>query len=359
MPTVVHWLASRGFGGMEKLVALIHGELRRQGVDSLLACTGQDPSARLASLLGPGDHRLWSGSAFGLLRLLGRERPAHVVHHSGHSLHWLAPALLAAPRAAHHRCFHLGFGAKHDVWHRWTYARLRTCVFPTRRALADGLRLLPLDPARCAVEPYGVRLPAAPPPAPPDGGRIVVTSMSRIDPGKGQRELVRSFAAACRGDPALARRIQLRLFGHHDAWDPDHVAYHRGLVEDIAAAGLGDAIELRGHTDDPDGELRRSHFLAFASRDEFYGLALIEAYANGVPALCVPRGSFAELHHPSRGPWLDLDRPACWREAADLAPAAYAAMRAACLDHAAGFRLADRVAALARTLGLAGAAGPG
>ncbi|HAT10209.1 MAG TPA: hypothetical protein DCS97_06385 [Planctomycetes bacterium] len=350
---VLHWLASRGFGGMEKLVTLIHGEMRRQGVDSRLAFTTQDAGARVAKLLGAGDHAVWCGSTLGLLRQLPAWKPAHIVHHSGHSLHWLWASRLVRPSAAQHRCFHLGFGAKHDLLHRWTYARLRTCVFPTERSRADGLRLLPIRPEQTVIEPYGVRVPAEVPPATASMAdqRIIVVSMSRIDPGKGQLELVRAFAAACAAEPRLATRLQLRLFGHHDAWDPRHVAYHRDLVAAISAANLGDAIELRGHTDDPDGELRRAHALVFTSIDEFFGLALIEAYANGVPALCVRRGSFTELHDESRGLWLDLADPLPGlRALADLPVEQHQAMRAACRERAVAYRLEDRVAALVATL---------
>ena len=154
---------------------------------------------------------------------------------------------------------------------------------------------------------FGIQLPSTVQ-APTRHGNepIRLCCLSRIDRGKGQRELLEALAIAVQHQPQLREQLSLRLVGGHGPEDQGYVDGLRQIVQDNA---LNDMVELCGHSDNPAEELSRAHLQVYASREELYGFGLLEAYALGRPAVCTPRGSFRELHDASRGWFLDVDQP--------------------------------------------------
>ena len=297
-----------GLGGLQRLTMGIHAELRRQGADARMWFTGDDPT-RLIAEVAPEVGGIERGSRSALMRAMLRRRPAIIIHHTGDTHRWVPVLRLLSPGTRQVRLVHQGFGRKRDLLHRLVFAGTAACIFPTQASLERSRDCFPIAEARRHRLAYGVNVPATLPDPPPYGRPLRLAILSRIDDGKGQLEFVELLARACRARPDLAAALQLDLWGGHDAADPATVAYLARVQRASAAPELAGCVQLRGHTADPGAVLRSSHWLVFPSLDEFYGLALMEAYAYGIPALCARRGSFVELNDPARGRFIDLDDP--------------------------------------------------
>ncbi|MFI8998937.1 stealth conserved region 3 domain-containing protein [Streptomyces sp. NPDC053542] len=127
--------------------------------------------------------------------------------------------------------------------------------------------------------------PAAPelvtiPNALPDGyrprsdltGRLVVAA-ARLTPEKQLDHAVRAFALAAEDHPDW----RLRIFG-----DGPQAVRLRQLIDGLA---LHDRVELLGRTPDMAAEWAKASLCLLPSRNEAFGLVLVEAFAAGVPAI--------------------------------------------------------------------------
>ncbi|BCS31622.1 hypothetical protein TBR22_A08240 [Luteitalea sp. TBR-22] len=112
--------------------------------------------------------------------------------------------------------------------------------------------------------------------APGAPGVPTIGFVGRIEPRKGQLELVRAFARVQR------QRTGTRLELVGPVADADYAA---AVAEAITAAGLTDHVRLVGHVGDVRPHLARWSAFVSLSRDEGQGLAVIEAMAAGVPVL--------------------------------------------------------------------------
>lgn len=151
-------------------------------------------------------------------------------------------------------------------------------------ASAAAYRDLLLDsgvPAgRVAYVPWGLDLTAirsAVAPAPQRPGRTPrIGFVGRIEPRKGQLELVQGFARYHRGVPSAT----LELVG--PVADPDYAARVERAVRDLH---LRDAVRMRGQVRNPYRSLAGWDLFVSLSADEGQGLAILEAMALGVPVL--------------------------------------------------------------------------
>jgi glycosyltransferase involved in cell wall biosynthesis len=303
---ISQWLPEANFGGMERFAMRLHAELAQRG--HMLATwygPGLDLDWAAHTVLGRQQTGIHSQPKSNVLKELRKNPPDILIHHTGHSLRIVPLLRLIMPNTRHIRIFNLGFGKKFDAFHRLIYALTWRCVFFTKRSRNQGFDKLPLRPNTAATVRFGVELPKQVHlPQRTADEPLRLCCLSRIDPGKGQRELLLAVAAAMKQKPELKQRLHLCLVGGHSPEDEGYIDELKGI---IAEHQLETAIELRGHSDNPAQELEQAHLQVYASRDELYGFGLIEAYALGRPALCTPRGSFCELHDQSRGWFIDVD----------------------------------------------------
>ncbi|MBN1588624.1 MAG: glycosyltransferase family 4 protein, partial [Pirellulales bacterium] len=144
-------------------------------------------------------------------------------------------------------------------------------------------------------------------PLPPEQKPITIGYLSRVCPTKGLHQLVEAFRLLLR-EPAMPP-MRLRAAGHLGR---DDRVYFRQIRRQLSRFGLTDRFEYVG-------ELRRAEKIAFlqsldilsvpATRPESKGLAVLEALANGTPAVLPDHGVFSELiaetsgglvHEPNR-----------------------------------------------------------
>ena len=136
---------------------------------------------------------------------------------------------------------------------------------------------------RIAVVPNGVGAPFGPD-GPQADGRPYALIVGSLEPRKDPLTAIEGFA--------LLGSDELRLvFAGPDRGD--------GAAARAAAAGSGleDRVEFKGHV--PDDELaalyRGAECLVFPSRDEGFGLPLLEAMASGVPVVATSAGALPEI----------------------------------------------------------------
>ena len=133
--------------------------------------------------------------------------------------------------------------------------------------------------AKLSYIPWGLeldRIDCAPNTRTPPAAEPIIGFVGRLEPRKGQLELIRAFAR-------LRRRMtsaRLELVG--PAADTSYVAH---LKREIRSLGLERSVVMTGHVADPQRYISRWDLFVSLSSDEGQGLAVLEAMANGVAVL--------------------------------------------------------------------------
>jgi poly(glycerol-phosphate) alpha-glucosyltransferase len=133
---------------------------------------------------------------------------------------------------------------------------------------------------RVAVVPNGVDPGPAPVPRRTEGRRELLF-LGRIHPKKGIAELVDAWALMARQTPAVAASWRLTVAG----WDDG--GHLPGLRERVAARGLEGSVTFPGPLFGPAKRdaLTRAAAFVLPSRSEGLPMAVLEAWASGLPVL--------------------------------------------------------------------------
>ncbi len=165
------------------------------------------------------------------------------------------------------------------------------------RGYADFMsEFLPVPRDRIAVIRPGLNLQghaAAGRPRPRVDRPPTIGYLSRICPDKGLHLLVEAWRLLA--VDAELPAVRLRAAGY---LDPADRPYLDDLLRQAASAGLGDRCEFLGELDRP-GKIAFLQSLGLLSVPsvcrESKGLAVLEAWANGVPAVLPDHGAFPEM----------------------------------------------------------------
>lgn len=255
--------------------------LREQGVPVRVLATGR----RWGLLTG----------ALRLARALRQTRPA-LVHANG-----IKAALVAvlATRAVRVPIVWV----KHDFsWDgRLTRLVARGCreIVGVSGAVLDGLP--PRLRARAVVIPTGIPEPVVDRDSARAlvqelaGGAPVVALVGRLDPGKGQLELVEAA-------PHVLARLPEARFLLVGGADPNHPAYAEQVRRRAAELGLETAVTLSGHRPDAAAVIAGCDVIALPSSAdprgfgaEGFGLVGVEAMASGTPVVGYAAGALPEV----------------------------------------------------------------
>jgi poly(glycerol-phosphate) alpha-glucosyltransferase len=191
--------------------------------------------------------------------LAGWEDPGTRILHPIHTIHLEPPFTPDAPVGR--------------LWSRWLAVadRFDAVLWPTV-AQRDDVQQRFGDSDVHLVVPQGVDAAASVvPPSRRVRGRVVM--LNRLAPGKRIDAAIRVFAAVVERVPDAT----LEVFG--DGAERDR------LQAQIDAAGLGEAVRLRGITHDPDRELGEAEVFLSTSAFEGQGLSIAEALAHGCPVV--------------------------------------------------------------------------
>lgn len=127
---------------------------------------------------------------------------------------------------------------------------------------------------------------------------FLVCAVGQICARKGLRELVGAFKRIQQRAPRMHLAIVGRaVFRHEDR-------YLESLVEAAADSGCRERIHFTGEVRDVSPVLRAADLLVLNSRQEPFGLVLIEAMASGTPVLATRVGGIPEIVTDSESGWL-------------------------------------------------------
>jgi colanic acid/amylovoran biosynthesis glycosyltransferase len=176
---------------------------------------------------------------------------------------------------------------------KWRHADFAFCVARALREEA-GAALGSDLPAVVEVVPMGVDVDGfarASDYQPWNGqGACTIFSCGRLNPGKGQDDLIRAVAHL----QGMGLPVRLRIAGEDDTRAGD---CRLGLERLIADLGLDDEVRLLGAVgeDEVRNELQKANLFALASHEEALGVATMEAMAMSLPVVVTGVGGVPEL----------------------------------------------------------------
>lgn len=127
---------------------------------------------------------------------------------------------------------------------------------------------------------------------------FLICTAGQICARKGQRELVEAFARCAASSPRMHLAIAGKALFPHDE------AYRDQLIDQVKAEGLQDRVHFLGQRGDIPSVLRSADLFVLNSRQEPFGLVLIEAMASGTPVLATRVGGIPEIVTDSVNGWL-------------------------------------------------------
>ena len=217
--------------------------------------------------------------------------------------------LLGLPRGV--TCYADHMLADHPLKLVSLHLELADVLVASTARVAEELRGLcgPEHHAKIVVKHNGVdgaRIPRVSRRGGSNDSRLVVLSVSRIEPKKGLLHLVEAvLVARTRGVD-----VTVHLVGAHDPQDRDAVAYHRELVDRIARAGLTDRFVLHGALPQESLPPLREQCDAFVAPyvelpsgdKDGIPTSLLEAMAAGMPVIASDASSIPEaIQHDQDG----------------------------------------------------------
>ena len=181
-----------------------------------------------------------------------------------------------------------------EIMRRVVLARADGVIADTQASLDSARPYLRSDAAAAvipsasglAVRPDGGRLPAGP---------VTVGMLARIDPWKGQADLLEAFALALGDSDARLQFAGDVYFGHEQ--------YLASLRNRSTELGLADRVDFLGHVDDVDSVLDTWHVAVQAStRPEPLGQNVLQYLAAGRAVIVADEGGPTEwVRHEANG----------------------------------------------------------
>ncbi|MGE0798212.1 MAG: glycosyltransferase [Lautropia sp.] len=329
-PAVMLLVTGLNIGGAERVVLDLAQGYRRAGVRTVvMALADHRDLLRLVDISGLDIRFIamrktpvgFANAVNRLARTIRRERIAVVHAHLPEALFVATAARLFARYALIHTS------------HNFDFPRSKGLALRLTRGLRDvDVLLAPgqhreLNCRRSELIPNGIRLPARAPMRTPfdpavRGARLL--AVCRLTEQKNPQALIAAFAAL-RRDPAHAA-VRLQIAGDGPL--------RPAVNAQVAALGLGDAVELLGMRGDVEALLAQADVFVLSSRYEGVPLAVLEAGVAGLPVVAPPIGGL---------PWLLGDDCGFLAEPAALAGMLDTVLRDPAEAQRRGQRLQQRV----------------
>lgn len=321
---------SRGWGGLEMYPSRIIPELARQGWQAYgLALAGSRVASSLREVgLEPLVVSSKGRALLALPRLLRylKEHDIGVIHcHKSSDLR--LGALLVSLRPSLRLFFtdHMGVTRpKKDPYHRWAYGKVTRIFSISEATRARNLAAFPLPPERIHRLYLGID-PAPYAPSLDGGARlalrrelgvtdgaVAIGLPGRLTPGKGQCVWLEALARLSETHPGIAWHGV--LIGGVMAAEGSNEEYVAELRQRVVALGLEPRITFAGFRRDLPRLFEALDIVCVPSRNEAFGLSVIEAMAAGKAVVGSNSGAIPELLGCSTGRLVAPDDPQCWAE---------------------------------------------
>ncbi|RCV90636.1 glycosyltransferase family 1 protein [Billgrantia montanilacus] len=327
----MHICLSDGWGGLEMYPGRIIPELKRQGWEPHgLALAG---SAVAASLVEAGIEPMTVPTRGRALLQVGRvlaylKRHDIGVLHCHKSSDLRLGALLATLRPKLKLFFtdHMGVTrAKKDLYHRWAYGRVTRLFAISDATRARNVAAFPLPVERIKrlylgidLEPYRPRLSEAEREAlrrelGVPAASVAIGLPGRLTDGKGQELWVEALALLRERYPDLAWHGV--VIGGLTAAEGSDEAYVAGLRAQVASLSLETRLHFAGFRRDLPRLFEALDIVCVPSRNEAFGLTVIEAMAAGKAVVGADSGAIPELIDATCGCLASPDAPEAWADA--------------------------------------------
>lgn len=328
---VMHICLSRGWGGLEMYPSRIIPELKRQGwephglalADSRVAASLEEAGVSPLVVSTP------SRALLAVARILAylKSHDIRVLHcHKSGDLR--LGALLATLRPGLRLFYtdHMGVTRpKKDPYHRWAYGRVTRLFAISDATRQRNLAAFPLPAARIRRLYLGID-PAAYAPrlsreacealrrelGTPEGA-VAIGLPGRLTPGKGQAVWIEALSRLAESRPDLCWHGV--LIGGLTAGEGSNEAYVAALRERVAALGLESRLTFTGFRRDLPRLFEALDVVCVPSRNEAFGLTVIEAMAAGKAVVGADSGAIPELIDAGTGRLAAPEAPAAWAEA--------------------------------------------
>jgi L-malate glycosyltransferase len=272
-------------GGQEALLSLAK-ELRKRGHGQTIACPARSELLEVAKAEGFPVVPL--GGSRELRRALWQHRFGLMHAHSGraHNMAFLAGIGISVARVVTR---HVTFAPTHPLVHKLKYTRTCDGIIavsePVRRVLARaGVPLSKVEVIHTGVF-FPPKLPSALERAVArrllnlDEGRFIIGQIGAFTHEKGQDVAIDAVVSLSAELPG----IQLVLAGEGK------------LLASLRAKASGAPVSFPGFVDDRPSFYAALDLLIMPSRSEAWGLAALEAMAQGVPVIASNTGGLAEI----------------------------------------------------------------
>ncbi|WP_245904612.1 glycosyltransferase [Billgrantia lactosivorans] len=328
---VMHICLSDGWGGLEMYPARIIPELQRQGWEPHgLALAGSRVAESLAAsgiapltVASRGRALLQAGRVLAYLK-----RHGIGVLHCHKSSDLRLGALLATLRPGLKLFFtdHMGVTRpKKDPYHRWAYGRVTRLFAISEATRRRNLAAFPLPAERIRrlylgidLAPYVARLT----PAAREGLRqalgvapdqVAIGLPGRLTDGKGHEVWLEGLARLRERAPELAWHGV--LIGGLSTREGSDEAYVARLRERVTALGLESDVTFAGYRADLPRLFEALDVVCVPSRNEAFGLTVVEAMAAGKAIVGADSGAIPELLDADCGRLAAPDSADAWAEA--------------------------------------------
>ncbi|HSP58940.1 MAG TPA: glycosyltransferase family 4 protein [Halomonas sp.] len=308
---VMHICLSHGWGGLEMYPARIIPELTRQGgeVHGLALAGSRVATSLVEAGVTPVTVASKARALLAVPRLLGylRTQGIGVLHcHKSSDLRLAALLVSLMPGLKLFFTDHMGVTRpKKDLYHRWAYGRVTRLFSISEATRQRNLAAFPLPAERIQrlylgidPAPYAPCLTAQARQALRDDlnippGAVAIGLPGRLTAGKGQGEWLEALKALHRQAPELAWHGV--LIGGLHADEGSNEAYVAQLRERVSALGLDARITFTGFRRDVPRLFEALDIVCVPSRNEAFGLTVIEAMAAAKPVIGAASGAIPEL----------------------------------------------------------------
>jgi len=303
---VIYVLFSRGWGGLERYTVDQAVAMAAKGHDVyFLRRKGSKTAEALDSLSFPGEE--WNPVDYVDIRamlairsLVGRMRVDILHAHNSIDLGITATALWRAPKTRLVFSNYMNIPKpKHDLYHRLEYGRVARVIVGSETMRINAVENLPIPQERVVTIHYGLDLEKFDPHKTPrgrfrdkfglDGGRPVIGVIGRLDPLKGQMEMIKAM-------PLILRRFPSAILALTGDETPElQGAYKSKLVDKTNALKLGDSVIFTGAMENTASVLADLDIYVLASHSESFSLGCLEAMAMRRPVIGTDSGGTPQM----------------------------------------------------------------
>lgn len=324
---VLQLCLSKGAGGLEVYLARIIAGLERQDWKVYgVALEG----TRVAEYMHEAgiEYRAWKTQARALravraiVRWMRLEGISAVHCHKSSDLRLAALIKCFLPSVTLLYTDHVGSKReKKDVFHRWAYGKVDRVLSISDQTRERNVKALPLPPERITRLHHGIEVDQFLPLIQPEARRALLDELmlpqnvlticlpARVAEGKGHEVWIEALA-----------RLPQSLAWHGvilggTTWarggDEPYVARVEALIERL---GLREQVTFTGHRADIRRLLPAFDILCVPSRNEAFGLTVIESMAAGRPVVGSDSGAIPELLANGSGLLAKHDDPRAWTD---------------------------------------------